>query len=233
MIKAILFDIDNTLIEFRSMKESSTIKAIEAMRKAGLRINKNKALEELYNLYEEHGIENQSIFQKFLRKIEGKVDPKKLAHGIIAYRKKKRELIIPYPNAEEVLTKLKEKGIVLGIVTDAPEIQAWTRIVQTGLDDYFDFVIISGKNHKGTGKPFKKALKQLKLPASQVLHVGDWPDRDLKGAKKHGLKTCFAKYGHSTLQGKPIIKKVKADYTISNLNELLEVIYSKKSNSSL
>ena len=51
MIKAILFDLDNTLIDFMRMKEKSCESAIDAMILAGLKTNKKKATEELFKLY--------------------------------------------------------------------------------------------------------------------------------------------------------------------------------------
>ena len=47
---------------------------------------------------------------------------------------------------------------------------------------------------------------------------GDWPERDIKGAKAVGMKTCFARYGN------PKAKKVYADYEIDNIKMLLDII---------
>ena len=52
--------------------------------------------------------------------------------------------------------------------------------------------------------------------------VGDWPERDVIGAKKLGMKTAFAKYGDvaSTLES-------GADYDILDVKELLPIIKSE------
>jgi len=65
---------------------------------------------------------------------------------------------------------------------------------------------------------FKAALNKLKLKPSECLMVGDWPERDIKGAKSIGMRTCFARYGN------PKIKKTDADYEISNIKMLLEIV---------
>jgi len=62
MIKAILFDLDNTLIDFMKMKHECCKVAIDAMIKAGLKVEKKKALQILYKLYDEYGIEYQLNF---------------------------------------------------------------------------------------------------------------------------------------------------------------------------
>ena len=74
MIKAILFDIDNTLIDFMRMKKKSCEAAVEAMISAGLDMKKEEVIETLYELYDKHGMEYQKIFQKLLNKLKGKVD---------------------------------------------------------------------------------------------------------------------------------------------------------------
>ena len=49
--------------------------------------------------------------------------------------------------------------------------------------------------------------------------VGDWPDRDIKGAKDVGMKTAFAKYG-STQN----INNSGADYDLNSVSELVGII---------
>lgn len=108
----------------------------------------------------------------------------------------------------------------MAIVSDAPKLKACMRLDAMGIADYFDFVIGREDTNadKSTALPFRKALKMLKLRPSEVLHVGDWPERDVKGAKKLGIKTCLAKYGWHTG------KYVKADYEIEKIEKLIDLI---------
>jgi len=220
MIKAVLFDLDNTLIDFMKMKKHSCRAAIDAMIGAGLHIEHDKAIKVLFGLYDKYGLEEKTIFQKFLNKITGKVDHKILANGIVAYRRVRTGFLEPYPNIDYVLLKLKDRGIKLGIVTDAPKLKAWIRLASIKLSNYFDVVVTfeDTKQRKPSKLPFKAALRQLKLKPSDCLMVGDWPERDIKGAKALGMKTCFARYGN------PKIKKTDADYEISNIKMLLDIV---------
>ena len=162
----------------------------------------------------------KTIFQKFLKKLKGKIDYKILASGIVAYRKVRSGFLEAYPNADYVLLKLKSKGTKLGIITDAPKLKAWVRLAAIKLTNYFDVVVTfeDTKQLKPSTLPFKAALKKLKLKPEECLMVGDWPERDIKGAKTLGMKTCFAKYGN------PRVKKTDADYEISNLKMLLDIV---------
>jgi len=220
MIKAVLFDLDNTLIDFMRMKRLSCSAAIDAMIGAGLKVEHDKALKVLFELYDQYGLEERKIFQKFLKKATRKVDYKILANGIVAYRRVRTGFMEAYPNVDYVLLKLKDKGIKLGIVTDAPKLKAWIRLAAIKLSNFFDVVVTfeDTKQHKPSKLPFKAALSKLKLKPQECLMVGDWPERDIKGAKAIGMKTCFAKYGN------PKIKKTDADYEISNIKMLLEIV---------
>jgi len=220
MIKAVLFDLDNTLIDFLRMKRLSCEAAIDSMIGAGLNVSHEKAIKVLFELYDKHGMEDKAIFQKFLKKLTGKVNYKILANGIVAYRRVREGFLEPYPNVDYVLLKLKGMGLKLAIVTDAPRLKAWIRLAAMKLSNYFDVVVTfeDTKQHKPSKMPFNAALKQLSLKPEECLMVGDWPERDIKGAKAIGVRTCFARYGNLKA------KKVNADYEIKSIKELLDIV---------
>lgn len=222
MIKAVIFDLDNTLIDFMKMKRLSCEEAIDAMIDAGLKIKKEKGIEILYSLYDKYGIEYHLIFEKFLSKVIGKVDYRILAYGINAYRKVKEGFTVPYPGTKRTLISLKNKGLKLAIVTDAPRLQAWMRLTAMKIDDFFDAVVTFEEvgRKKPSRLPFRQVLKKLNLRPNECLMVGDMPERDIKGAKALGMKTCFARYGYT---GKPLKKKVGADFEIESVEELENV----------
>ena len=220
MIKAVIFDLDNTLIDFLKMKKHSCSAAIDAMIGAGLNVEHDKAIKVLFELYDKYGLEEKTIFQKFLKKLTGKIDYKILANGIVAYRRVRSGFLEPYPNVDYVLLKLKSMGIKLGIITDAPKLKAWIRLASMKLSNYFDAVVTfeDTKQLKPSKLPFEAALKKLKLEPSQCLMVGDWPERDIKGAKAIGMKTCFARYGN------PKAKKPYADYEITDIRTIIDIV---------
>jgi len=109
MIKAILFDIDNTLIDFMTMKKKSCETAVDAMISSGLKIKKEKAMQEVYKIYDKRGMEYQQVFQEFIKKVNGNIDYKILANGIIAYRKIKETYLVSYSNVLPTLIELSKK----------------------------------------------------------------------------------------------------------------------------
>ena len=220
-MKAVLFDLDNTLIDFLRMKKISCEAAISAMIDGGLKMPKEKAYKKLFDLYGVHGIEHQKIFQKFLKEVKGKIDYRILSKGIAAYRKMQAGYLEPYPHVRSTLIALKEKGLKLGIVSDAPRMKAWMRLAEMGITDYFDLVVTlddTGK-YKPHKLPFQAAIKALKVKPEEILFVGDNPARDIQGAKKLGMKTALAKYGQIFPN-----KGIKADYILKDIEDLQKIL---------
>jgi putative hydrolase of the HAD superfamily len=223
MIKAVLFDLDNTLIDFMKMKRICSEEAISAMIDAGLPLSKEKGVKILYELYRKYGIENQKIFQEFLKKVSGKIDKRILAQGISAYRKVKAGFLKPYPHVVSTLIKLRERGLKLGIVSDAPELQGWIRLADMGIIHFFDTVVTLGETgkKKPSKKPFGIALKKLDLKPEEILFVGEDPKRDIKGARSLGMKTALALYG---LDYRTEDKEIIADYEIKDVAQILKIV---------
>ncbi len=220
MIKSVIFDLDNTLIDFLRMKKLSCDAAVSAMIGAGLDVDKEKAMKDVFDLYGQHGMEDKLVFQRLLEKLTGKIDYEILASGIVAYRRVRAGFLEPYPNVSRVLYELKQRGIKLAIVSDAPRLKAWIRLVSMKINHYFDLVVTfdDTKELKPSNKPFKIVFEKLNVRPEECLMVGDWPERDIKGAKELGMLTCFAKYGN------PEAWAPEADYEINDIKELLEII---------
>ncbi len=221
MIKGCVFDLDNTLLDFMRMKRESVDMAVEAMIDAGLKIKKETAIEKIFKLYSETHIEDQKIFDRFLEIELGFVDYKILAAGIVAYRKAKTANMILYPHIRFVLTELLRMGLKLGVISDAPRLQAWTRLAEVGLHTIFNAVITWDDTgiRKPNPEPFLAVLKKLDIEPRESIMVGDWAERDIYGAKEVGMITVFAKYGDTFGT-----KNSGAHYEIEDPLELLDII---------
>ena len=224
-IKGVVFDLDNTLLDFMKMKQVAVRSAIRGMIEAGLDIDEKKSFEDIITLYEKIGWENQKVFDVFLENSIGHVDNKFLAAGVVAYRRAREANLLAYPNVNKTLIELTKLGIKLAVVSDAPSREAWMRIYYLNLHHFFDVVVTfddSGER-KPSAIPFEMALKKLGLKPQSSLMIGDWPERDVVGAKKIGMRTAFAVYGDTFGT-----KVSGADWDIKDIYELTRII--KKTN---
>ena len=220
-IKGVVNDLDNTLLDFMKMKQVAVRSAIRGMIEAGLEIDEKKSFEDIITLYEKIGWENQRVFDVFLENSIGHVDNKFLAAGIVAYRRAREANLLAYPNVNKTLIELTKLGIKLAVVSDAPSREAWMRIYYLNLYHFFDVVITfddSGER-KPSAIPFEMALKKLGLKPQSSLMIGDWPERDVVGAKKIGMRTAFAVYGDTFGT-----KVSGADWDIKDISELTSII---------
>lgn len=221
MIKSIIFDLDNTLVDFMAMKEAAIESAVMAMIDAGLKISKEEAKNKIYEIYQEGGIEDQKVFDKFLTKELGTIDYRIHSAGIIGYRRAREATLVLYPHVQLTLIELIKRGLKLAVVSDAPRLQAWLRLCQLNLHYIFDVVVTfeDTEKKKPDPAPFKMALEKLKVKPAETLMVGDWAERDIIGAKLLGIKTIFARYGDTfgTVNS-------GADYEIDDIIQLLDIV---------
>ena len=221
IIRGVVFDLDNTLLDFMKMKEFAVKAAIKGMIEAGLLLDEDQAYKDIFKLYESKGWENQQVFDDFLTQNFGKVSNKILAAGIVSYRRAREATLLVYPNVNKTLIELIKMGIQLAVVSDAPSREAWMRLYYLNLHHVFDPVLTYDDSgaHKPSPKPFEMALDILNVNSDEALMIGDWPDRDVVGASQIGMKTIFARYGDTfgTVDS-------GADWDVNDIYEVVNIV---------
>ena len=191
------------------------------MIEAGLNVDEEKAYQDIFDLYVEKGWENQQVFDDYLNQTVGKVSNKILAAGIVSYRRAREATLLVYPNVNKTLIELIKMGIQLSVVSDAPSREAWMRLYYLNLHHVFDPVLTFDDTgvRKPSPKPFEMALEIMKSTPDEVLMIGDWPERDVVGAKQIGIKTIFARYGDTfgTVDS-------GADWDVNDIYELVDIV---------
>lgn len=195
-LKAVLFDMDNTLFDFVAAK-------LEACREILSYIGKEKG---------DIAGEPSELFGYFLRGVYGFEDYENIrdymqekelftAQGYRKcceiYEREKLQNLELYTGVRDTLDKLKELGLKLVIITDADRHHTLARLTKVGLLEHFDLLVAADMT--GTKKPdpahFLFALEALEIKPEETLVVGDSIKRDMIPARKLGLKTAYASYG--------------------------------------
>jgi len=221
VIKAVVFDLDNTLTDFMKMKARAVEAAAEAMIDAGLPKTRDEVIAGINAVYESEGIEYQKVFDRYLITTLGRLEPRMHAAAVVAYRRAREGALTLYPHVNITLVELIKRGLKLGVLSDAPRLQAWLRLAYLQLHNIFDAVVTFEDTgvRKPSPEPFRRILAELGVTPDEALMVGDWPERDMEGAKAMGITTAYARYGDTF--GSPACD---VDYCLDDIAEVVKVI---------
>ncbi|NPB02211.1 MAG: TIGR02253 family HAD-type hydrolase [Methanopyri archaeon] len=227
MIRAVIFDLDDTLYPSSKLAREARWNAIRAMVEAGLDVDmtEEELYEELMGVVKEYGSNHPRHFDLLLKRVGVDPDPKLVAAAVVAYHDTKLAYLKPYPDVIPTLLWLKEKGLRLGVVTSGIPVKQWEKLIRLGIHHFFDDVVIS--EDVGVEKPnpriFKIAVSRLGVAPSEALYVGDRPDRDVRGANRAGLVTVRVRQGKYR-DLKPEREEDIPDFEIRRLRELKGVV---------
>lgn len=137
----------------------------------------------------------------------------------------KRTLLSVNNKVLEILGRVREKGVKIGLISNADiiDIKYWN---DSPLSAFFDSVIFSCD--VGILKPeteiYQLAIKRLNVKPEESIFIGDGGSNELFGARSAGMKTIFSEYldCKSKIQKEMIIKY--SDYHIESFDDILKYI---------
>ncbi len=190
MFDAIIFDLDNTLVDFISAKQKACSAVIDNLGRGDPDV--------LFSYFRRgrYGFEDYGNIFDYLSDI-GVSGSKEYLMSCSIYEEVKLSSLMPYPGIRLVLEKLRKTGLSLGVVTDADSDHASKRLEKAKIADLFDVVItpdISGyrKPHPSS---FILALDSLRTEPFRAACVGDSIRRDIEPGRQLGMLTVHAAYG--------------------------------------
>ena len=216
-IRAVIFDMDNTLFDFVEAKLIACAAVI-----ACLKLPVEPVVLLKYFLRPAHGFESHENIRDFLHD-NNCYSETAFTRCCTIYYEEKIGAIKPYPHVAETLSALRARGLKLGVVTDAHNGNALKRLRKAGLEEYFDAIItvdMSGKA-KPSPEPFLLAMDLLGVTASETMLVGDSIRRDIVPAKALGMLAVHAVYGDRNFHEG---ERDGADFMIHGIGEVVGVI---------
>lgn len=225
MYKAILWDVDGTLLNFLK-SENAAIK--ECFRNFGLpectdeMVEVYSGINEGYwKLLERGEITKPELFtsrfRDFFAKIGVTCDE---AEFNALYQRTLGIHIFPNDNSLELVKSLKGK-VHQYAVTNGSAVAQERKLRVSGLDRLFDGIFISDKvgAEKPTVEFFDRVFAQIPEGRGEVVIVGDSLTSDIRGANNAGIACCWY-----NPEGKPAPENLRIDYTITDLNQITALL---------
>lgn len=214
-IKAIFFDIDNTLYDTAKFAERARRNAINAMREAGLAASEEEAYSALQKVIARRTSNYDRHFDEMIVTLGQKPTPHIIAAGIGAYHNTKASMLA-FPGVKALLLELRENDYRLYVASEGEALKQWDKLIRLGLDHLFHDVFVTEEIGKKKSVEFySMIMKKLKLNPKECLMAGDSEEKDSIPAGKAGMRTVLVSKEK---------KRGKADYAIRSLTELRPVL---------
>ncbi len=229
-LRAVLFDIDDTLFSTTDFAGKARDNAVRAMVEAGLDVPEVEARRELEEVIAEFSSNYDHHFDKLLQRLRPAcLDERNqaliVAAGVAAYHDTKFRELAPFDDVYPFLEGLVAAGIRTGIITHGWTIKQAEKLVRLGLVPYLDPKAVFISDQIGISKPnpklYQAALQDLGLEPHEVMYVGDNPEHDVAPPQSLGMIAVWArraaKHG---LEGTGI----EPDHVIDSFEELTAIL---------
>ena len=223
MISGVIFDFDNTIYDYDICNNNSLSKIFTYIEENFKKDNVKEVYEKI-NIDIKQANNSSNKFNKniyFKRLLENLNIPlNKLDIILQIYNDEFDDNLLTsiYPNIEDLLKFLKQDNIKIGILSNNNFKQQYDKLVKLNLISYIDYIQTSDEN--GYEKPhismFHSIINKMKIPAENILMIGDNYEHDIEPALKLGLIPFLFKKNH-----KSINIENKKFFQFSNYNELI------------
>lgn len=222
MIKAVIFDLDNTLYDYDAINE-------KAVQYAGDWLCQETGIS--YGEFQKAFNEGRALTKKYMRDCASQ-------HNRIIYFQKTSECLGLNPiryslelyekywgymldnmkltqGADRLLKRLKDSGIRIAICTDLTTHIQHRKLRKLGIADYVDVFVSSEEAdaEKPDMRMFDMTIRKLGILPQEAVYVGDSYSKDIIGAKNAGmLPVWFNPHG-----------KERKGITVDNMLEITEM----------
>ncbi|MBS4211506.1 HAD family hydrolase [Neobacillus rhizophilus] len=216
MIKALLFDLDGTMLDRDASVQKFIGNQYERFKKWTGHIPKEIYISRFIELDSRDYVWKDRVYKELISELY--INNIKWELLLEDYLGNFKNHCVPFPNIISMLEVLKKRRIKLGIITNGKGQFQLDNIRALGIEKFFDTILIS--EWEGIKKPdpeiFYRALRKLKVLPQESIYVGDHPENDVQAARNLGMKAIWKKDTQ--------LNEVETDYMIEDLLEIPIII---------
>lgn len=195
-VKGILFDFDDTLQDRETAFNRFSIWFLDKYF-PGLSENEKKRRIYFMDVNMDGGYKKRPLYFSQLKQKWGWKDGPSLQELEDEYNDQLPVYTKIFSDTEKTLKILRERGYLLGVVTNGFAPMQHKKLDISGLRKYFQTIVVSGDYpfSKPDKRLFLEASRQIGLPPEKLAMVGDHPINDIQGAQGAGIFPIWMKYG--------------------------------------
>ena len=222
MVKAVIFDLDDTLISEKEYIKSG-YRHIAGIIEDRFAMDKNQVFDDLMSLFK---VSPLNVFNRLYDKYQIEYSKEMILDLVKEYRGHSPDIKF-YDDVLPCLSELKGSGIKVGIITDGYAIAQRQKLKAVQADKYFDEIIVTDELGRDYWKPHPKAFvlmkERFRVNFDEMIYVGDNPEKDFYISKTHPIKTVrIIRDGvHSD---KNYFRDIKEDLNVISLIDILNLL---------
>lgn len=217
-IKAVIFDLDDTLYSERQFAFSGFDAVADLLRRqAACPFDPAQRMRELFETPD-----RTRVFDCLLREMGVSASPEQVAAMVACYRHHEPRIRL-YPDAERSLTRWRQR-FKLGVISDGYQEVQQRKVAALGLPDKLDAIILTDAWGREFWKPHPRAFETMQQtlgsePAA-CIYLADNPAKDFVAPRRLGWQTVQVARRDSIYAGQSPPPGGEAVHTIASLDDL-------------
>ncbi|MFD2332899.1 HAD family hydrolase [Cohnella sp. GCM10020058] len=217
-VQAVLFDLDNTLLDRTRTFQNFTSSFVDTYFTHAQ--HKESIATRIIDLDQDGYKDKHLLFAELLEELPWLTKPE-LNELMDYYNVHYVKNALLMEHAAEIMSYVRQK-YKLGLITNGRTTIQYGKIDRLEIRNLFDFILVS--EEAGVKKPdnqiFKMASDKLGISPEQCLYIGDHPKNDIEGAGLAGMKTIWFEVNQPWREEITIIP----EHRIKHLRELEAIL---------
>ncbi|WP_251929717.1 HAD family hydrolase [Salinibacter ruber] len=221
MVKAILFDLDDTLYDEKTYVASG-FRSVARDLESEIGMPSDRLFGEMMSILEADG--RGRVFDLVLQR-HGSYCKDRVLELVDLYRHHQPD-IEPYPDVLPVLEELQRNGYLLGLITNGFHVMQKKKVDALGVARHMDTLVYPDELGSNRWKPhpagFLKGLDELAVSPEKAMYVGNDAEKDVEPAREAGMISVqMCRPGLNT------VKSSKADLFVESTEEINAILKKK------